>query len=70
MELDPDMDELMRVCDGLMQYLNEDEGEERVCFVYLVRQKTIRFYGDLDDFAASVAISKLQTDCTRSVRVL
>ena len=62
MELDPDMDELMRVCDGLMQYLNEDEGEERVCFVYLVRQKTIRCSEDLDDFAASVAISKLATD--------
>ena len=28
MELDPDMDELIRVCDGLMQYLNDDEGEE------------------------------------------
>lgn len=62
MELDPDMDELMRVCDVLMQYLNEDEGEERVCFVYLVRHKTIRLYQDLDDFAASVAISKLETD--------
>ena len=62
MELDPDMDELMRVCDGLMQYLLEDEEEEWVCFVYLIRQKTIRFYDDLDDFAASVAISKLQTD--------
>ena len=56
------MDELMRVCDGLMQYLLEDEEEEWVCFVYLIRQKTIRFYDDLDDFAASVAISKLQTD--------
>jgi len=62
MELEPDMDELMRACDALMQHLNEDEGEEWVCFVYLVRHKTIRFYDDLDDFAASVAISNLQTD--------
>ena len=62
MELDPDMDELMRACGALMQHFNEDEGEELVCFVYLIRQKTIRSYDDLDDFAASVAISKLQTD--------
>ena len=59
MELDPDMDELIRVCDGLMQYLNDDEGEELVCFIYIVRQKTVRLYDDLDDFAASIAISKL-----------
>lgn len=62
MELDPDLDELKRVCDGLMQCLIEDEGEEWVCFVYLVRRNTIRFYEDLDDFDASVAISKHQTD--------
>ena len=58
MERDPDMDELMRVCEDLMQYLNADEGEELVCFIYLVRQKTVRLYDDLDDFAASVAISE------------
>lgn len=61
MEHDPDMDELMRVCDDLMQYLNADEGEELVCFIYLVRQKTVRLYDDLDDFAASVAISELSS---------
>ena len=61
MELDPDMDELMRVCDDLMQYLNADEGEELVCFVYVVRQKSVRLYDDLDDFAASVAISELSS---------
>lgn len=52
----------MRACDALVQHLNEYEGEELVCFVYLIRQKTIRSYDDLDDFAASVAISKLQID--------
>jgi hypothetical protein len=62
MELDPDMDELMRACDALMQYFNEDEGEEVVSFVYLIRQKTTRSYDDVDEFAASVAISRLQTD--------
>jgi|APIni6443716594_1056825.scaffolds.fasta_scaffold434785_1 hypothetical protein len=61
MELDPYMDELLRVCDGLMQYLNQDECEELVCFVYVIRQKTGRLYDELDDFAASVAISKLSS---------
>lgn len=42
MELDPDMDEIMRACDGLMQHLSEDEGEKVVCFVYFIRQKTPR----------------------------
>lgn len=62
MELDPDMDDLLHVFDGLMQHLNEDDGEELVCFVYLIRQKTIHSYDDVDDLAASVAISKLQAD--------
>jgi hypothetical protein len=62
MELDPDMDELMRVCGRWMQYLNEDEGEELVCFVYFILQKTTPSYDDVDDFGASVAISKIQTD--------
>lgn len=61
MELDPDMDELLRICDGLMQYLNQGECEELVCFLYVVRQKTVRLYDELDDFAASVAISKLSS---------
>ena len=61
MELDPDIEELLRVCDSLMQYLNQDEGEELVCVVYFVRQKTGRLYHELDDFAASVAISKLSS---------
>ena len=61
MELDPDMDELMRACDRWMQHLNEDESEELVCFVYVIRQ-TMRSYDDVDDFAASVGISRLPTD--------
>ena len=39
-------------------------GEARALdsFVYLIKQKITRSYDDVDDFAASVAISKLQTD--------
>ncbi len=46
MGLDPDMEELMRVCDALMPYLNDEEGEELVCFVNFIRQKTTRLYDD------------------------
>jgi hypothetical protein len=62
MGLDPHMEEIMRVCDALMPYLNDEEGEELVCFVNFIRQKTVRLYDDSDDFAASVAMSKLQSD--------
>ena len=62
MEPDPDMDELMRACDALMQHFNHDDAEEVVSFVYLIRRKTTCFYDDVDEFAVSVAISKLQTD--------
>ena len=62
MELDPDMDELMRVCHRWMQHLNEDDGEDLVCFVYLIRQKTSCSYDDVDDLAASVVMSKLKND--------
>ena len=55
------MEEFIRACDGLMQYLNE-EGEEFVYFAYVVRQRTVRLYDDLDDVAASVAISKWGAD--------
>jgi hypothetical protein len=61
MELDPEMDELLRVCDSLMRYLNQEDGEELVCFIYVVRQRTVRLYDELDDFEASVAISKLSS---------
>ena len=61
MESNPDMDELRRIRDALMQYLDEDEGEELVCLVYIVRPKTVRRYDELDDLAASMAISELSS---------
>lgn len=61
MESNPDMDELRRIWDDLMQYLDEDEGEELVCLVYIVRPKTVRLYDELDDLAASMAISELSS---------
>ena len=53
MELDPEMDELLRVWNALGQELNDDEREESVSFGYVFQQATNRFYDDLDDFTAS-----------------
>lgn len=59
MEFDPYIDELMRICDGLIQDLIDEGGESIVGIVYFVREKAIRPYDDLDDLAASIAFSKL-----------
>jgi hypothetical protein len=63
MEPDPDInefiDELMRVCEGLIQDLIDEGREDIVCNVYFVREKTICPYDDVDDLAASIAFSKL-----------
>lgn len=53
MELDPEMDEPLRVWNALRQELKDEEREESVSFGYIFEQKTNRFYDDLDDFAAS-----------------
>jgi hypothetical protein len=57
--MDPDLKEFLRVCDRLIQYLTDEECEEIACVIYVVRQKTVRLYGELDDLAASLAFAKL-----------
>ena len=57
--MDPDLKEFLRVCDRLIQYLTDEECEEIACVMYVVRQKTVRPYGELDDLAASLAFAKL-----------
>lgn len=57
--MDPDLKEFLRVCDRLIQYLTDEECEEIACVMYVVRQKTVRLYGELDDLAASLAFAKL-----------
>jgi hypothetical protein len=54
-----DLEEFLRICDGLIQYLTDEECEEMACIVYFVRQKTVRPYDDLDNLAASLAFSTL-----------
>lgn len=61
MEPDPDMEELLRACDSLMQYLNEEEGEEWVCFAYAVRPPAPSAHDEVDNQAASLLIAKLSS---------
>lgn len=61
MELDPDMNELVVLCYGLLPYLNPEEGEELVRFISIGRQRTFPVYAELDDLIASVAISKFSS---------
>jgi len=62
--LPPEIEEFMRVCHVLIQYLTDEECEQMACILYFVRQKTVRPYDEVDDLAASIAFSKLPSiDC-------
>ena len=65
----PDIEEFVRVCERIIEMAYEKggltygESEEIVCIVYVVGQveRSVGPYGDLDDLAAAVAISKLSS---------
>ena len=57
--LPPESEEFMRLCHVLIQYLTDEECEQMACILYLVRQKNVRPYDEVDDLAASIAFSKL-----------
>lgn len=57
--LPPEIEEFMRVCHVLLQYLTDEDGEQMACILYFVRQKTVRLNEEVDDLAASIAFSKL-----------
>ena len=59
--LPPEIEEFMRVCDVLIQYLTDEDGEPMVYILYFVRAKTVRPYEEVDDLAASMAFSKLSS---------
>ena len=62
--LPPEIEEFMRVCHVLIQYLADEECEQMACILYFVRQKTLRPYDEVDDLAVSIAFSKLPSiDC-------
>ena len=64
----PDIEELVRVCEKIIAMAYEKDGltgecEEIICIVYVVGQveKSVGPYGDLDDLAAAIAVSKLSS---------
>jgi hypothetical protein len=64
-----DIEEFVRVCERLIEMalenggLTDGECEEIVCIVYVVGQveRSVRPYGDLDELAAAIAVSKLSS---------
>jgi hypothetical protein len=72
--MQPDIEEFVRVCERIIEMayekggLTDGECEEIVCIVYVVGQveRSVDPYGDLDDLAASVAVSKLPSLSTDS----
>ena len=60
-DLPPEIEEFMRVCDVLIQYLTDEEGEPMVYILYFVRPKTVRPYDEVDDLAAAMAFSQLSS---------
>ena len=44
----PDLEEFMRVCDGLIKHYQTDEEYEEIVFIqFVVRRKTVRPYDEL-----------------------
>jgi len=59
--MDPALEELLRICDKLIEHLSRREDQDIVCILEFVRQESLRRYGDTDDVAASMAFSKLSS---------
>ena len=57
----PDMDEFFQLCHALVEHLTDEECDKSPALCFFVSHRTVRLYDELDDFAASVAISKLQS---------
>ena len=55
-----DIEEFLRICDCLIQYMTDEEVDEIECIMVFLRRKKVRLYDlDLDDLSASLAFSKL-----------
>jgi hypothetical protein len=55
------MKEFLHICLRLSPYLTDEECEELACLMYVVRQRTVLPYDELDDLAASLAFAKLSS---------
>ena len=54
-----DMKEFLQICDRLTQYLTDEECEDIACMMFVVRQRTVLPYDEVDDVSASLAFAKL-----------
>ena len=52
-----DMKEFLRICLRLTPYLTDEECEELECLMYVVRQRTVLPYDEVDDVSASLAFA-------------
>jgi hypothetical protein len=53
------MKEFLQICDRLTQYLTDEECEDIACIMFVVRQRTVLPYDEVDDVSASLAFAKL-----------
>jgi hypothetical protein len=55
------MKEFLQICDRLTQYLTDEECEDIACIMFVVRQRTVLPYDEVDDVSASLAFAKLSS---------
>jgi len=54
-----DMKELLHILDWLTQYFTDEECEDIARIMFVVQQRAVVPYEDLDDLSASLAFAKL-----------
>ena len=56
-----DMKEFLQILDRLTHYLTDEECEDIACIMFVVQQRALLPYEDLDDLSASLAFAKLSS---------
>jgi hypothetical protein len=56
-----DMKEFLHILDRLTQYFTDEECEEIACIIFVVQQRAVLPYEELDDLSASLAFAKLSS---------
>jgi hypothetical protein len=56
-----DMKEFLHILDQLTQYFTDEDCEDIACIMFVVQQRAVLPYGELDDLSASLAFAKLSS---------
>jgi len=56
-----DMKEFLQILDRLTRYFTDEECEDIACIMFVVQQRAVLPYGELDNLSASLAFAKLST---------